>query len=73
MSPSAFSILGSPGPGWKGGGGQTGAKTFLGHVGMCEQNFIKIGKGVWISISHPHKNRQANKQTSVLEMGPDST
>jgi len=47
MSSSAFSILGPPGPG---GGGQTFAKTLLGQVGMCAQNFIMIGAGVWISI-----------------------
>jgi len=34
-------------------------------VGMCVQNFIKIGAGVWISISPPHTNRRTDKQTYV--------
>jgi len=44
MSPSAFSILRPPGPGGR-GWGQTWTKTFLGQLGMCVQNFIKIGAG----------------------------
>jgi len=63
MSPSAFSILGPQGGG---GGGQTWTKIFLGQVGMCVQNFIKLGAGVWISISPPHTNRQTNRHTSVI-------
>jgi len=46
MCPSAFSILGPPGPGEE-EGVQTCTKTFLGQVGICVQNFIKIGAGVW--------------------------
>jgi len=56
MRPSAFRVSGKP-PGlgvecW----GQNCTKTFLGQVGMRVQNFIKIGAGVWISvsISPPH-------------------
>jgi len=30
----------------------------LGQEGMCVENFIKIGAGVWISISPPNTNRQ---------------
>jgi len=65
MSPSAFSILGHPGPGGGGGGSQTWTKTFLGQVGMCVQNFIMIRAVVWISISPPHTNKQTDRQTSV--------
>jgi len=36
----------APRPMGEKGGGQTCIKTFLGHVGMCVQNFIKIGAGV---------------------------
>jgi len=57
MCPSAFRVSSSPSPG---GGGQTCTKTFLGQVGMCAENFIKIGAGVWISISPPHTNRQTS-------------
>jgi len=60
MFPSAFSVLGLPGPG--GGGGQTCTKSLLGQVGMCVENFIKIGAGGWISISPPIPT---DKQTSV--------
>jgi len=59
MCPSAFRVSSPPGPGWR-GLGQTCTKTFLGQVGMCVQNFIKIGAGVWISISPPHTNTQTN-------------
>jgi len=45
MCPSAFKVSGPPGPGGGQGGGQTGTKTFLGQVGMCVQNFIKISEG----------------------------
>jgi len=65
MCPSAFRVSSPPGPGGEGGGDQTWTKTFLGQVGMCVQNFIKIGAGIWISISPPHTNRRTNKQTSV--------
>jgi len=62
MCPSAFSILGPLGPGGGGGGGgQIRTKTFLGEVGMCVENFIKIGAGVLIIVSPPHTNRQTNK------------
>jgi len=40
---------------------QNCTKTLLGQVGVCVQNFIKIGAGLWITISHPHTNRQTNK------------
>jgi len=50
MSSSALSILGPPGPGGSRGRGQICAKTLFGQVGMCVQNFIEIGAGVWISI-----------------------
>jgi len=49
-----------PGPGRGGVRGQTCTKTFLGQVGMCLQNFIKVSVLVWISISPPHTNRQRN-------------
>jgi len=66
MSPSAFSILGPPGPGGEGAGVKSGPKPSLDRwVGMCVQNFIKIGAKVWISISPPHTNRRTNRQTSV--------
>jgi len=64
MSPSAFSILGPSGLRGEGGGGQTWTKTFLGQVGMCVQNFIKIGAGVWISIS-PSTYQQTDRQTNI--------
>jgi len=53
MSPSAFSILGPPDQNtpW------TGKK--------CVQNFIKIGAGVWNSISPPHTNKQTNICTPI--------
>jgi len=53
---SAFRVSGPPGP----GRGQTYTKIYLGQVGMCLQNFIKIGSGLWISISPLHTNRQRN-------------
>jgi len=46
MFPSAFSVLGPPGPGGRGGGGQICTKTFLEQVKMWVQNFIQIGLGV---------------------------
>jgi len=49
MCPSAFRVSKTPGPEGGGGGeggGQTCTKTFLGQVGMCVQNFIKIGARV---------------------------
>jgi len=61
MSPSAYRVSSPPGPGEGGGGGQTTTKTFLGQVGICLPNFIKIGAGGWISISPPRTNRQTNK------------
>jgi len=61
MCPSGFRVSGPPGPGVDGGGGQTFTKTFVMYV----QNFIKIGAGVWISITPSHTNRQTDKQTSV--------
>jgi len=60
VCPSAFSILGPPGPGG-GCGGLTCIKTFFGQVEICVQNFIMIGAGVWISISPPRTNRQTDK------------
>jgi len=60
MFPSAFSVLGPQVQGG-GGGGQTCTKTFLGQVGMCIENFIKISAGVCISVSPPHTNRLTNK------------
>jgi len=33
--------------------------------GMCVENFIKTGAGVWISISPPHTNRQTDRQTNI--------
>jgi len=63
MSPSAFSILGPPGPE---GRGQTWTKTFLGQVGMCVQNIIKISAGVWISVKPPHTNRPTNICTPIF-------
>jgi len=57
LYPSGFRVSGPPGPGVGEGVGQTCIKTFLGQVGMCMQNFIKISAGVWISISPPHTNR----------------
>jgi len=60
ICPSAFSIL-SPQAQGGGGEGQTCTKTLLGQVRMCVENFIKIGAGVWISISPPHTNRQTDK------------
>jgi len=66
MFSSAFRVLDPPGPDPGGGGGdQTCAKNFLGQVEMFVRNFIKIGAGVWISISPPHTNRQTDKQTPV--------
>jgi len=65
MCPSAFSVSGPPQAQGTGGGDQTCTKTFLGQVGMCVQNFIKIGAGVWISISPPHTYRWTNKQTNI--------
>jgi len=53
LCPSGFRVSGPPGPGGAWGGGQTCIQTFPGQVGMCMQNFIKIGAGVWISISPP--------------------
>jgi len=32
-----------------------------GQVGMCLQNFTRIGAWVWVSISPSHTNRQTNK------------
>jgi len=49
-----------PGPGWWRGRDHIETKTFLGQVGMCVQNFIKISAEVLISISPPHTNRQTN-------------
>jgi len=60
MCPSAFRVSSPQAQGAR-GGGQTYTKTFLGQVGMCVENFIKIGSGVWISTSPPHTNRQTNK------------
>jgi len=60
MYPSAFRVS-SPQAHGEGGGGQTCTKAFLGQVGMCMQNFILIGAGVWISISPLHTNIQTNK------------
>jgi len=62
MCPSALSVLGPLGGR---GGGQTYSKSFLGQVGICVQNLIKISAGVWISISPPHTNRQTDKQTNI--------
>jgi len=62
---SGFRVSGPPGPGVGGGRGQTCIKTFLRQVGMCVQNFIKIGAGVWISICPTHSNRRTNRQTSL--------
>jgi len=56
LCPSGFRVSGPPGQ-----GGQTCIKTFLRQVGMCMQNFIKIGAVVWISIRPPHTNRWTNK------------
>jgi len=64
MCPSTFKVSSPPGP-EEGVGGLTYTKTFLGQVGMCMENFIKIGAGGWISIGPPNTNRQTNKQTSV--------
>jgi len=38
------------------GGGSNLHQTFLGQVGMCLKNFIRLGAGVWISISPPQTN-----------------
>jgi len=65
MRSSAFRVSGSPGPDRE-GGGQTCTKTFLGQVGMCVQNFIKIGAGAWIYISPPHTNRQTGICTPIF-------
>jgi len=56
MCPSAFGILSPQAQGGVGRG-----QTFLGQVGMCVENFIQIGAGVWIFISPPHTNRQTHK------------
>jgi len=61
MCSSAFRYSSTRGAGGEGAGGQTWTKTFLGQVGMCVQNFIKIGAEVWISLSPPHTNRQTDK------------
>jgi len=61
MCPSAYRVFNPPGAGGVENKGYTGTKTFLEHVGMCEQNFIKISVGVWISITPPRTNRQTNK------------
>jgi len=42
MCPSVFRVSS---PQAQGGRGQTCNKTFLGQVGMCMENFIKIGAG----------------------------
>jgi len=52
-----------PGPGGGRERGHIGTKTFLGQVGMCVQNCVKISGGVSISISPPHTNRQTEGQT----------
>jgi len=44
-----------------GGRGQNCTKTFLAKL----QNFIKMRKGVWISISPPHTNRHTDKHLSA--------
>jgi len=51
--------------GW-GGRGQNCTKTFLGQVGICVQNFIKIRAGVWIAISPPYTNRPTDKPARML-------
>jgi len=56
MCPSAKGFQAPQGPDGGGGIGQTCIKTFLGQVGMCLQNFITIGAGVWIFITPPHTN-----------------
>jgi len=48
------------------GGGQTCTKTYLGQVGMCVQNFIKIGSGIWIFINPPLTNRQIDICTPIF-------
>jgi len=65
MCSSAYRVSSPPGPGGR-GGGPTGTKTFLGQVGMCVQNFIKIGAGVWISISPLHTIRPTNICTPIF-------
>jgi len=66
MCPSAYRVSSPPGTGGGGGEGQTRTKTFFGQVGMCVQNFIKIGAGVWISINPLHTNRQTNICTPIF-------
>jgi len=64
LCPSGFRVSGPPRP--RGGrGGQTCIKTFPGQVGMCVQNFIKIGAGVWISISPPRVSTDLRPAQSV--------
>jgi len=46
--------------------GQTCTKTFHRQVGICMQNFSKIGTGVWISFCPPHTNRQTNICTPIF-------
>jgi len=62
MSPLAFRFSGPQGKGGERARVKTGPKpSFLPCTwGMCGQNFIKIGAGVWISIIPPHANRQRN-------------
>jgi len=41
-----------PGPGVGGGRGKTCTKTFLGQVGMCVENIIKIVQGFGFPLTH---------------------
>jgi len=58
ICPSAYRVSSPLGPGRGGGLGQTCTKTFLGQVGICVQNFIKIGAGVWISMNKKDARRK---------------
>jgi len=56
MSPSAFSVIGPPGPGGRGPGSKL-------HQNLpCQDS----DAGVWISISPPHTNKQTNICTHIL-------
>jgi len=59
MCPSAFRVSSPPGPGGEGAGSNLHQN--LPGTGGGEENLIKIGAGVWISVSPPHTNRQTDK------------
>jgi len=61
MSPSAFSILGPPGPGGKGGGGQTIPKPFLDRWGCACKMLPRSLQGFGFPLAlHIPTDKQTN-------------